>query len=112
MLERRLSLLAVIVAALFAPGAHADASAEEPRFDPPKHYYLALGDSFTYGFQFSKLGLPPTGVQHRLRGRFRDPDAHYSAGFACRELRLPRRIVGNPYCRRLYWSGSGPGFAR
>jgi hypothetical protein len=27
------------------------ASAEEPRFNPPKHYYLALGDSFTYGFQ-------------------------------------------------------------
>jgi lysophospholipase L1-like esterase len=59
MLKRRLSLLAVVVAALFAPGAHANASAEEPRFNPPKHYYLALGDSFTYGFQFSKLGLPP-----------------------------------------------------
>jgi lysophospholipase L1-like esterase len=56
----RLSLLAVLVAALFAPGAHADASSDEPRFNPPKEYYLALGDSFTYGFQFSKLGLPPT----------------------------------------------------
>jgi lysophospholipase L1-like esterase len=53
-------LLAVLVAALLAPGAHADASTEKPRFNPPKQYYLALGDSFTYGFQFSKLGLPPT----------------------------------------------------
>jgi lysophospholipase L1-like esterase len=60
MLKLRLSLLVVVVAALFAPGAHADASAEEPRFNPPKHYYLALGDSFTYGFQLSKLGSPPT----------------------------------------------------
>jgi hypothetical protein len=59
MLKLRLSSLAVVVAALFAPAAHAGASAEEPRFNPPKQYYLALGDSFTYGFQFSKLGLPP-----------------------------------------------------
>jgi hypothetical protein len=60
MLKRGLSLLAVVVATRFAPGRYVDASAEEPRFDPPKQYYLALGDSFMYGFQFSKLGLPPT----------------------------------------------------
>ncbi len=60
MLKLRLSLLAVVVAALSAPGAHADDFTEELRFNPPKQYYLALGDSFTYGFQFSKLGLAPT----------------------------------------------------
>jgi lysophospholipase L1-like esterase len=27
-------------------------------FTPPRHFYLALGDSFTYGFQFSKAGMP------------------------------------------------------
>src|SRR4051794_8143343 len=33
-----------------------------PQFDPPKSYYLALGDSFTYGFQGFKFaaGLPPS----------------------------------------------------
>jgi lysophospholipase L1-like esterase len=60
MLKLRLSLLAALLAPLFAPGAQADALTGEPRFNPPKQYYLALGDSFTYGFQFSKLGLPPT----------------------------------------------------
>ena len=28
-------------------------------FNPPKQFYLALGDSFAYGFQFSKVGMPP-----------------------------------------------------
>jgi lysophospholipase L1-like esterase len=60
MLKLRLSLLPVVVAALFAQGAYADILTEKARFNPPKQYYLALGDSFTYGFQFSKLGLPPT----------------------------------------------------
>jgi lysophospholipase L1-like esterase len=59
LLKLQLSLLPVVVAALFVPGTIALASTEEPRFNPPKQYYLALGDSFTYGFQFSKLGLPP-----------------------------------------------------
>jgi lysophospholipase L1-like esterase len=38
-------------------------AAEAPKFTPPKSYYLALGDSFAYGFQYSKWlsGLPPSG---------------------------------------------------
>jgi lysophospholipase L1-like esterase len=46
------AMLAVPVAASAARPAH---------FDPPKHYYLALGDSIGYGFQTSKAlaGLPP-----------------------------------------------------
>jgi hypothetical protein len=33
-----------------------------PKFNPPKTFYLALGDSFAYGFQASKweAGLPPS----------------------------------------------------
>ena len=33
-----------------------------PVFNPPKHYYLALGDSISYGFQAFKFhaGLPPS----------------------------------------------------
>jgi lysophospholipase L1-like esterase len=54
----------VLCATMLAAGALAPsvpaAARDEPRFNPPKRYYLALGDSFTYGFQFSKLGLPPT----------------------------------------------------
>ena len=37
------------------------AAARPANFDPPKRYYLALGDSIGYGFQTSKAlaGLPP-----------------------------------------------------
>jgi len=31
-----------------------------PQFNPPKSYYLSLGDSFAYGFQSFKFGLPPS----------------------------------------------------
>jgi hypothetical protein len=46
------AMLALPVAAAAARPAH---------FDPPKRYYLALGDSIGYGFQTSKAlaGLPP-----------------------------------------------------
>jgi lysophospholipase L1-like esterase len=39
------------------------AAAEPPKFNPPKSYYLALGDSIAYGYQASKrlAGLPPSG---------------------------------------------------
>ena len=42
-----------------APAWSADDMA--PKFNPPKHYYLALGDSHTYGFQSWKFetGLTP-----------------------------------------------------
>src|SRR5512145_2391275 len=44
--------------ALLAPGPLA-AGPLQPKFNPPKSYYLALGDSVTYGYQQSKVGLPP-----------------------------------------------------
>jgi hypothetical protein len=38
------------------------ASNPSPKFNPPKTYYLALGDSFTYGYQLAKVlaDLPPS----------------------------------------------------
>lgn len=57
-------LLCTIVAAAAAltatPLAFADPA---PQFNPPKKYYLALGDSVAYGFQRSKFvaDLPPSG---------------------------------------------------
>lgn len=35
------------------------ASAGAPKFNPPKNYYLALGDSFSFGYQVTRLGSPP-----------------------------------------------------
>jgi lysophospholipase L1-like esterase len=56
---------AVTVAILFLAAAavgHSTATAQEPpgRFNPPKRYYLALGDSITFGFQRHKVhpGVP------------------------------------------------------
>jgi lysophospholipase L1-like esterase len=50
------ALVAAVLAVVLVSGAAS--SAGEPRFNPPKRYYLALGDSYTYGFQFNKLGQP------------------------------------------------------
>jgi len=51
---------AVTALALPALGSSADGTA--PQFNPPKRFYVALGDSITYGFQSSKFvaGLPPS----------------------------------------------------
>jgi lysophospholipase L1-like esterase len=51
-----------LIAALVSLASPAAAAAARPaHFDPPKRYYLALGDSIGYGFQTSKAlaGLPP-----------------------------------------------------
>jgi lysophospholipase L1-like esterase len=55
---RALGVLSVL-AIVSAPPV---AAAEPPKFNPPKAYYLALGDSFAYGFTNAKYlaGLPPS----------------------------------------------------
>jgi lysophospholipase L1-like esterase len=56
--------LCAVVAVAATLAATRPASADPaPRFNPPKSYYLALGDSYAYGFQNSKFlaGLPPAG---------------------------------------------------
>ena len=52
----------VLLVTLTAPATLASSSNPPPQFNPPKSYYLALGDSFTYGFQGPKFaaGLPPS----------------------------------------------------
>jgi hypothetical protein len=54
------TLVLVLVASSVAPAATSEDPS--PQFNPPKSYYLALGDSFTYGFQLRKVlaGLPPS----------------------------------------------------
>jgi lysophospholipase L1-like esterase len=60
--KRFIQTLGIIamVAVLATPSM---AAAEAPKFNPPKTYYLALGDSIAYGYQASKrlAGLPPSG---------------------------------------------------
>jgi lysophospholipase L1-like esterase len=50
------------VAVVGATASPVRSDSPPPLFDPPKLYYLALGDSVTYGFQWSKFaaGLPPS----------------------------------------------------
>src|SRR5436305_1963363 len=54
-----------------------------PVFDPPKGYYLALGDSFAYGYQPAKgnAGLPASSFSSGLlrlmrRSSSREPMTH------------------------------------
>jgi lysophospholipase L1-like esterase len=60
---RRAGFLCALLAslAISAPASAVTTNGPPPQFNPPKSYYLALGDSFTYGFQLSKAlaGLPP-----------------------------------------------------
>jgi hypothetical protein len=53
--------LTLIAASLLLAPTSAGAAAAPAHFDPPKRYYLALGDSIGYGFQTGKAlaGLPP-----------------------------------------------------
>ena len=55
------AVAALVDVATLAAGPPASAS-PQPVFNPPKAYYLALGDSVTYGFQSAKWfpGAPPT----------------------------------------------------
>jgi lysophospholipase L1-like esterase len=45
----------------FLGSTMATAQSPPPIFNPPKSYYLALGDSIAYGYQSSKAGLPASG---------------------------------------------------
>jgi lysophospholipase L1-like esterase len=53
-------VLATLTASALLASHVLAATSGAPRFNPPKRYYLAVGDSYTYGFQFRKLGQPPT----------------------------------------------------
>ena len=52
----------VLAGLLFGLHGNAMSGAEPPKFNPPRSYYLALGDSVTYGYQAWKVvaGLPPS----------------------------------------------------
>jgi lysophospholipase L1-like esterase len=51
----RRSVIATAISLLVLASNAGPASAAAPRFNPPKSYYLALGDSVTYGYQASKI---------------------------------------------------------
>jgi len=58
-------MLAKLVAGVVGAAALAGAGAAPPVFQPPLRYYLALGDSLTFGIQPTKTdaGLPPSGFR-------------------------------------------------
>jgi lysophospholipase L1-like esterase len=49
------SAIAIAISLLVFASNTGPASAATPKFNPPKSYYLALGDSVTYGYQASKI---------------------------------------------------------
>src|SRR2546428_3670081 len=51
---RFLALFAVL-SLLVLPALPASASTSNPKFNPPKSFYLALGDSLAFGYQQSKF---------------------------------------------------------
>jgi lysophospholipase L1-like esterase len=55
---RRTILLAISVLT-FTTNAATASAAPPPKFNPPKSYYLALGDSFSFGYQVTRLTTPP-----------------------------------------------------
>jgi lysophospholipase L1-like esterase len=56
----RHSVVAIWIAILALTASASPAWGEAaPKFNPPKSYYLALGDSFSFGYQVTRLGSPP-----------------------------------------------------
>jgi lysophospholipase L1-like esterase len=56
-------LLAMAIPVVLAlPGTATSGTSQRPVYQPPQSYYLALGDSITYGFQptKAKAGAPPS----------------------------------------------------
>lgn len=51
----RLRFLGVVVPIVGLIASTTTASASSEQFNPPKHYYLALGDSLAYGYQNAKF---------------------------------------------------------
>src|SRR6187455_2190656 len=52
---RTAALRSVVACLALAITAGSIAGQSATRFNPPKHYYLALGDSLAFGFQFEKF---------------------------------------------------------
>jgi lysophospholipase L1-like esterase len=51
----RIPVLAALVAALAAVVVGVPVSADSLQFNPPKHFYMSLGDSVAFGFQHDKF---------------------------------------------------------
>lgn len=75
-LGRRRTKRSIVVGGLsfliLITSAAASAGTPGPRFNPPKTYYLALGDSFSFGYQVTRLTTPPDPVafDHGFVDRF------------------------------------------
>jgi lysophospholipase L1-like esterase len=55
----RRSVIATVISVFVLTSSAGAASAGAPKFNPPKSYYLAIGDSFSFGYQVTRLGSPP-----------------------------------------------------
>jgi lysophospholipase L1-like esterase len=55
---RRAAIASAISVVVLASSAGTSLAAA-PKFNPPRSYYLALGDSFSFGYQVTRLGSPP-----------------------------------------------------
>jgi lysophospholipase L1-like esterase len=55
----RSSLLVAVSTLTLTAWAGSAAAAPSPRFNPPKGSYLALGDSFSFGYQVTRFSIPP-----------------------------------------------------
>jgi hypothetical protein len=54
MIRRTVTIVAVVALGIAALGSQ-PARASAVTFDPPKQYYLALGDSLAFGYQQAKV---------------------------------------------------------
>ncbi len=76
-------LLALAISAVLGalPRTATSGTRQRPVYQPPQSYYLALGDSITYGFQPNKAGARPSAV-----------DTGYVDVFAARLRKLSPKI--------------------
>jgi lysophospholipase L1-like esterase len=56
---RRSIVVGALSFLILLTNAAASGGTPGPKFNPPKAYYLALGDSFSFGYQVARLTTPP-----------------------------------------------------
>ncbi len=76
-----ISMLLAIPVVLAVAGTATSGTSQRPVYRPPQSYYLALGDSITYGFQPDKAGARPSAF-----------DTGYVDVFAARLRKLSPKI--------------------
>src|SRR5262245_20293738 len=90
-------LLNGLLVLTMVPAMPAQSQGPPLQFNPPKSYYLALGDSLAYGFQSFKFaeGLPPSAAIRKVHGNHQPFVPPLRVDEGCANFGVTRRSVAD-----------------